>query len=101
MAARAAERRLRALAGARPELGVGMLDREGRLVLLEGLAGTHLRDQLGQRATDVLRDERGPIVAEHVAAALAGEPRAFDLPSPAFGTVYRVELDARRGRGRR
>ena len=88
----AAEGRLRALAGSRPELGIGLVDRAHRLVMLEGLAGTQFRALIGKRIPDLFEGDRRALLVEHLEAALAGEPRSFELPGPVVNTVYQVEF---------
>ena len=92
----ASERRMRRLAVHDPHVALGLIDRDLRVVELEGEACERsgwARDEfLGNRFTDVLEPERAePLVALYE-AAFAGQPGTIETQSSRNGVWFRLDV---------
>jgi len=92
----AAERRIRRLAVHDPHVALGLIDRDLRVVELEGEAFERsgwARDEfLGHIVTDVVDAERARPVVALYEAAFAGEPGSIEMSSSRNDTCFRLDV---------
>lgn len=94
--ARAAERRMRRLAVHDPNVALGLVDRDLRVVELEGEAFERsgwARDEfLGNILTDVIDPERAKPLLALYEAAFAGHPGVIEAESSRNGMSFRMDI---------
>lgn len=94
--AEAAERRMRRLAVHDPDIALTLIDRDLRVVELEGEAlerSGWARDEfLGRRLPDVLDRERSDTLLALIAEAFEGHPGRFETASSRNGRCYRMDV---------